>query len=273
MSSGESRSLGDQRISSQEVPAKPQPGNGTQVALPGETLPRGGALSETLAAIDAGGHGLDQGYVHRLRVAGKTYPVATLALALMLAAILLPSAQYSITMRNPSPAELLTAICISLFSGVLSLWILDATSVLRFRSQWVSRSVWGAAIASVLGTSVGVYKDAFSPQRMPLEGSWDLRLHKADQPEFEMAYAAVLAFSTRSGAYYGYSDFKANSDALGVVSVAIEDLDPKTGELRASLIRKDGGRDVVRSQLSTERDGKRMTSSSAGWRVEMSRPR
>src|SRR5438046_1468148 len=83
-----------------------------------------------------------------------------LALQIMLVGILFPTAIYAFNLRNPTPAQLLVAICMSLFSAVIFLWILDATSVLRFRSEWVSRSVYGAAIVSVLGTSVAVYQDA-----------------------------------------------------------------------------------------------------------------
>ena len=94
----------------------------------------------------------------------------------MLAGILIPSVVYSLNLKDPTPAELLIAICIALFSSVLFLWILDATSVLRFRSEWIGKSIYGAAIASIIGTSVAVYSDAFSERKYPYEGRWEISI-------------------------------------------------------------------------------------------------
>jgi hypothetical protein len=85
----------------------------------------------------------------RIRFAGQTYTITGLAFLLMLAGILLPTVKYAYYLREPSPAQLLVAVCMALFSAVLYLWILDATSILPFRSPWVSSSVYGAAIVSV----------------------------------------------------------------------------------------------------------------------------
>src|ERR1022692_5321363 len=100
----------------------------------------------------------------------KGLKISEMALLLMLFGILVPAAFYAFKLRDPTPPQLLVAICISLFSSVVFLWILDSTSILRFRSEWVSRSVYGAAIVSVLGTSVAVYKDAFAAKAYPYEG-------------------------------------------------------------------------------------------------------
>jgi hypothetical protein len=93
-----------------------------------------------------------------------------IALLLMLASVLLPSAYYSYHLKDPTASQLLIAICIGLFSSLLFLWIMDAVSILRFRAEWVSKSVYGAAIVSILGTSVGVYQQAFSENKYPYEG-------------------------------------------------------------------------------------------------------
>ncbi len=92
----------------------------------------------------------------------------------MLLGILVPAAFYSFNLRNPTPAQLLVAICISLFSGVVFLWILDATDIMRFRSEWVASSVYGAAIASCSWHQRRVYRDAFDSRKYPYEGAWDV---------------------------------------------------------------------------------------------------
>ena len=107
-----------------------------------------------------------------IKIGQQTFSIPSIALSLMLAAILVPSVNYSMNLYNPSAAELLVAISISLFSSVLFLWILDATSILKFRSEWISKSIYGAAIVSVIGTSVGVYKDYFDQNKYPYSGKW-----------------------------------------------------------------------------------------------------
>ena len=87
---------------------------------------------------------------------------------------------------------------------VVFLWILDATSILRFRAEWISRSVYGAAIVSVLGTSVGVYQDAFNEQKYPFEGRWEVKVRKAEQTTFVANHTVVLAYSRTAKVYWGY---------------------------------------------------------------------
>src|SRR5437763_1364461 len=108
----------------------------------------------------------------------KVGQVPGIALTLMLLGILMPTAFYSIKLAqsSPTPADLLVAVCIALFSSVLFLWIMDATGILPFKAAWISKSVYGAAIVSVLGTSVGVYKDYFNARKYPYEGAWQIML-------------------------------------------------------------------------------------------------
>ena len=106
-----------------------------------------------------------------LKIGGTQYSLPNVALLFMLMGVLMPSVIYSVNLRTPTPAELLIAICIALFSSVLFLWIMDATSVLKFRSEWISKSVYGAAIASILGTSVAVYTDVLVERKYPYEGN------------------------------------------------------------------------------------------------------
>jgi hypothetical protein len=54
------------------------------------------------------------------------------------------------------------------------------------------------------------------------------------------------------------------------VASRIEAFEPATGMMRVSLVRQDGQRDVVRAELKSERDGKRLASSAGVWPFEMS---
>src|SRR5260370_39198968 len=63
------------------------------------------------------------------------------ALVLMLTGIMAPPVFYAIRLTSPTPTQLITSICISLFASVLYLWILDATAVFRFRSGLVDRFI------------------------------------------------------------------------------------------------------------------------------------
>jgi hypothetical protein len=197
---------------------------------------------------------------------GKSYSIPTIALGLMGAGILLPSAKYSLDLNKPSPAEILVAICIALFSGLLFLWILDATGILSFRSEWVSRSVYGAAVVSILGTSVGVYKDAFSPIRGPLEGRWDLLIKPAEAQTYEK-YALLLSFSSNARTYGGYSRFEASAD---IVAVEVTDFDPTSQNLTLTMFAKTGER-LSKNLHLTNAGTNRFASSSTGFSMRLSR--
>jgi hypothetical protein len=123
----------------------------------------------------------------------------------MLVAILLPTVMYSLNLKQPTPAELLVAISIGMFASVLYLWVLDATSTIPFRSVWVSRGVYGAAIVSIIGTSVGVYKDAFVQQPFPFQGEWLLTVHDSAGKTLISQRPTALVYSPSTGVYWGYS--------------------------------------------------------------------
>ena len=145
---------------------------------------------------------------HTINLIGQTFSISTLALLLMLVGILLPSVNYSIRLKNPTPAQLLIAVCIALFSSVVFLWILDATSILKFQSECISKSIYGAAISSVLGTSVAVYKDAFKTRKYTFEGAWRFSLEVLnDDNNLIIDYIVVLTYSTSAEMYWGYSEF------------------------------------------------------------------
>ena len=149
--------------------------------------------------------------VHKLgaftvKVAGQAYTISTIALLLMLAGILIPTAKYAFGLREPTPAQLLVAVSMAMFSAVLFLWILDSTSLLRFRSPWVARSVYAAAITSILGTSVGVYRDAFNESKYPYDGLWEITVWQTSKSEPVAQRQLLMAFSKNPPFFRGFSD-------------------------------------------------------------------
>lgn len=154
----------------------------------------------------------------------KNIDVRKAVVTLIVFAVLFPAMRYSVGLSAPQPAELIVAICIAVFSSLLCLWLLDVTGVFPFRSVWVSRAVYGAAVLSILGTSAGVYQGAFSDRKYPLEGDWTVRV--ADQSGKVLAKrTVVLIHSERADTYWGYSDYDpkdAGANWLEVASLSTE---------------------------------------------------
>jgi len=193
-----------------------------------------------------------------VKVGATQYSLSNVALLLMLIGVLIPSVIYSIQLKNPTPAELLIAISIALFSSVLFLWIMDATSVLRFRAEWVSKSIYGAAIVSILGTSVAVYNNAFTERKYPFEGRWELSITLVEETKSLIRHSAVIIFSEAAQTYWGYSDYKSkNSNIIGKSSwINIEDFDPGSGKIKLEIISDDSSRKVYDFKIKQYRHGK-----------------
>jgi hypothetical protein len=200
--------------------------------------------------------------------------IPTIALLLMLAGILLPSAAYSVRLEHPSPAELLVAICVALFAAVLFLWILDATSILTFRAPWISKAVYGAAIASILGTSVGVYKDYFETAAHPYEGLWHVVIvpKSTSQP---VECSLVLSYSRSAGKYWGYSDLIATESGGDTFRwIELMEYVPDEGVITLRAYKPDGTRLLIRCNVTTLRKDKVIRSSEPvpEYSIELSRP-
>lgn len=203
----------------------------------------------------------------KIRLAGMRFSLSGAAIVIMGVAILSPAVTYALKLSNPRPAELLVAISISLFSSVVFLWILDATSILRFRSEWVSRSVYTAAIASVLGTSVGVYKDYFSPSKFPFEGAWKVTLVSgSDAAE----HTLLMAYSRDHDEYWGYSDITkpdspAQTTALSdrCVWLELNSFTPDDGRITVICHSGHGVTERIASQLRKQTPGRWLSASNS----------
>jgi hypothetical protein len=181
-----------------------------------------------------------------ISILGQKIGLAGFALLLMLVAIVLPTVMYSWSLQQPTPAELLIAVCIGMFASVLYLWILDASSTINFRSKWISTGVYGAAIVSIMGTSVGVYAEAFGQQPFPFQGEWLLTVQdSAAEKTLISQRSTVLAYSETTGVYWGYSaapDPLKNGPDTNWVEVTAFDPTSQSVELR---IRNSVGLDEV----------------------------
>ncbi len=128
------------------------------------------------------------------------------AVLLMVAAILFPAVRYSVGLQNPTPEQLIVAICIAVFSSTVCFWLLDAIGIIKFENKTLRNSIWTAAIVSILGTSVGVYRGAFSERKYPQEGGWNLRLTFLPTSQTIAECSVVLIYSETGGYYWGYSN-------------------------------------------------------------------
>lgn len=201
--------------------------------------------------------------IHRIEFRGMKYSIPTIAIIMMLVGILLPSVMYSFNLSEPTPSQLLIAISISLFSSVIFLWILDATDILRFRAEWVSKSIYGAAIVSVLSTSVAVYKDAFTERKYIYEGRWEISVMNPGAKEYLSHHSIVLSYSENADTYWGYSNYDIHKKGKEKESVWVNvlDFDPKKNLIRLRIILGDGNDLVIKSELKGSRGGKLFESS------------
>jgi len=206
---------------------------------------------------------------------GRQIPQLTLMAVVI--AVLMPAASYSIRLNDPTPAQLLVAICIGVFSSVVCLWILDAVGLLRFRSEWVARSVWSAAIIAVLGTGVGVFQGAFADRKYPYEGPWVIRVYSPRDKSFVAERQAVLTYSQSAGFYWGYSEASlvTPDNSNKAISAEVVAFDPTKPNVTVRLLFLDGTQTVIEQGLTSEQKGARFQapSSETELSVTLSRPR
>lgn len=183
--------------------------------------------------------------------------ISQYALLLMMAAILLPVVKYSLELKDATPAALLIAICVATFSSCIYLWILDSADILRFRSPWTARSIYTLAIASILGTSVGVYRQYFDYRKYPFEGRWQLAIGDTAlaTPYFEGP--VVITYSESARHYYGYSSMNRASLRDGYICCEISDFSPQDGILAVRLFRSSGQEAGIVEQIQPSEDGRR----------------
>jgi hypothetical protein len=216
-----------------------------------------------------------------INVGGQHFSLPGLALIVIAVGILFPSVAYSLRLTDPTPSQLVVAICIALFSASVFLWILDATSVLRFRADWISKAVYSAAIASVLSTSALVYKNAFGRQ-YPYEGAWELTIgSKADslgRQRYVSVKPVILAYSESSERYAGYSNYNPGTadDLKNPTSVAwieVESFTPNDGKLRMLLMSYDNSVAWVEGTVKLLRHGALLEGSGASDTLRLERPK
>jgi hypothetical protein len=211
------------------------------------------------------------------QIEGLGHQIPRLTLMAVIVAVLMPAANYSFRLSDPTPSQLLVAICIGVFSSVVCLWLLDAVSILRFRSEWVSRSVWGAAIVAILGTGVGVFQGAFAERKYPYEGQWMIRVHSPSEDVFIAERQAVLIYSQPTESYWGYSDtaLPVSGSENRAISAEIVEFTPKVPRITVRLLFADGKQTVLEHTLTAEQKGARFRTKDTGakWSITLARPR
>ena len=206
--------------------------------------------------------------------------LAEQALLLGLIAMLFPAVNFSLSPGGPEEAtNLVVAICVALFATVTYLWILDATNVLRFREKWVSQTVYGAVITSVLGTSAAVYSSALRDNSGPqYNGAWDLRL--VQDGAVIAAHHVLLVFSKNSESYWGRSDVISGDSCRAALDepegrfcfVYIDDFAP-SGTTASAALRFRRGTDEAAFTVSftSDRDGVSWKGEGGGYSIDLVR--
>jgi hypothetical protein len=206
---------------------------------------------------------------------GRQIPQMTLMAVVI--AVLMPAANYSLRLNDPTPAQLLVAICIGVFSSVVCLWILDSVALLKFRSEWVARSVWTAAIVSVLGTGVGVFQGAFAERKYPYEGPWLVRIYSPASKSFVAEHNAVMIYSQSNESYWGYSETSLPTPAQPerAISTEIVSFNAKKPRVTLRMLFADGKQTVLEKDLISEQKGIRFQSAESGadFTITVVRPR
>ncbi|MGH9427298.1 MAG: hypothetical protein ACRD2L_13465, partial [Terriglobia bacterium] len=182
---------------------------------------------------------------------------------------------YAWKAQNPTPSQVLLSISISVFAFVLSLWMLDAVSILRMRSAAVSRSVYGLAVASILTTSVGVYKGAFEDRKYPFEGLWEISVRSNNDNSVLAEQSVLLMHSESGGAYWGFSDAKLPGSAAQPTSVWLEvvKFNAEKDPIRIDLLDAAGKKTVITAKMKSEDQGKRVESADgSSYQILLTRP-
>jgi hypothetical protein len=106
------------------------------------------------------------------------------------------------------------------------------------------------------GTSVGVYKDYFSPSKFPLEGAWKLTLISGSA---SAEHTLLMAYSRDHGEYWGYSDV--TNPASPAVAAALSDrcmwlelhsFTPDNGKIAINCYASNGVSERIASQLQKQ---------------------
>jgi hypothetical protein len=138
----------------------------------------------------------------------------------------------------------------------------------------VSRSVYGAAIVSILGTSAGIYKESFTGNKYPYEGSWNLATIERDgHPLVDTSIA--MAYSEQAETYWGYSEYTPIRDGElpHAQWLRVDSFDPKESILAVTWIDAKGQKVSATFSLEAKHDSKLFeTNASSGQTIRLSRP-
>jgi hypothetical protein len=178
----------------------------------------------------------------------------------MLGIILVPPLIYSVNLFSKSTTadEIIVAISIGVFASVVYLWILDATGILSFKSEWVSKTVYGAAIASILGTSAAVYQGYFVGDKHPYRGAWELTYEQS-------VYKASISYSNNAETYWGYTEVAYGwNDTLWFDSIEIIDFNPEEKIIVIRHVSSGNKQREEKIPIQIKRNGKLIESNNSG---------
>jgi hypothetical protein len=128
------------------------------------------------------------------------------------------------------------------------------------------------AIASILGISVGVYKDAFSESKYPFEGKWDLIVYDSNFSKELVNRKIALVYSRQSENYRGYSDYDPKAEKGSAMWASVDDLSVSEGTVTVTWFTTDGQKQNQVWEIDRERKGTKLASKYGPVKFFLSRP-
>ena len=187
-----------------------------------------------------------------------------MALTMMMVAILLPAVNYSMRLGDPTPQQLIVAICIGIFSSVFCLWILDSVGVVTFRSPALRGTIYTAGVGAIIAAGVAGFRGGLSDRAYPYEGVWNIRVHSVADNSFVVDHSAVLIYSRSASAYWGYSEtLKPEQGPSQAAALELVEFLPDTPSIALRLYFRDAENISIKQSLVEKQDGKRFESKSS----------
>jgi hypothetical protein len=128
-----------------------------------------------------------------------------------------------------------------------------------------------------VGTSVGVYRDAFSERKYPYEGLWHVYIQSVESQDYMADHELLLHYSTSAETYWGFAKMLTSQTPKTTKYdwVQVTEFQPKDNTLYARLLNNDGSELILSFQVSSERQGRRFTSkdtSTSKYSLKLVRP-
>jgi hypothetical protein len=136
-----------------------------------------------------------------------------------------------------TPVQVITAVCMSVFASVLVLWILDATRLRAFPSNWMSRAIWALAISSILSAGIGMWKGQFTDRANPFDGLWKVSCWTDSGEQIADAEELIFAYNKPAHRYQGFSSYHFANDKTNGIHHLAATMNAEEGYMQVKMLR------------------------------------